>query len=333
MGKRYSHLTLIQRSILDRMLAQRVKKTIIAKHLGVHVSTIYREIKCNSVKDKQLYKTVTYYCSYRANKKYLRRRDRLSKLEQDHELRAFVCSKLRGSWSPWQIEWQLKYHERHLPTITHETIYRYIYGHWALRKQFTPYLRRRRPTRIKHRSRKSRTMSDHHISKRSEAINNRKEFGHWECDLMLFSKGTKTNLITLVERQSRFLLAIKNDNKRARPTAIEIIKALTMIKKQVVSITFDQGTEFSDFELIKSCLNTDVYFCTPASPNEKGGIENRNGVLRTVYPRDHDMASVSQADIDSVLESINSRPMLCLDYESPKTVFNRQRGFSDDISQ
>ena len=148
---------------------------------------------------------------------------------------------------------------------------------------------------------------------------------------MVFAKGVKTNLITLVERQSRFLLAIKNDNMQAKPTAMAIIQALKMIKKHVASITFDQGSEFADFASIRSCLGADVYFCTPASPEEKGGIENRNGVLRTVYPRNCEISAVSQDDIDSVLDSINSRPMLCLDYMSPRMVFDRQREFANEI--
>ncbi len=51
MGKCYSHLTEIHRGILSRMLDQRVKKSAIAKHLGVDVSTIYRELKRNSCRD------------------------------------------------------------------------------------------------------------------------------------------------------------------------------------------------------------------------------------------------------------------------------------------
>ncbi len=314
------------------MLDQRVKKPAIAKHLGVDVSTIYRELKRNSCRDEQRFKSVTYYCPYRAEKKYLKRRQRASKLEENHELRAFVCSKLRGSWSPWQIEWQLKYHEPGLANITHETIYRYIYGHWTSRMEFTRYLRRRRPTRIKHGSRKKRIMSEYSISNRPELVNKREEFGHWECDLMVFAKGVKTNLITLVERQSRFLLAIKNANKQARPTALAIIHALKGRKELVSSITFDQGSEFADFALIKLCLDADVYFCTPASPEEKGGIENRNGVLRTVYQRDCDIVSVSQDDIDLVLDSINTRPMLCLNFQSPQMVFERQKDFANEIN-
>ncbi len=331
MGKNYSHLNVIQRGIMSRMLEQRIKKSVIAKHLGVHVSTIYREIKRNLCTNKRHYKTVTYYCPYRANKKYLKRRDRPSKLEKNQTLREFVCSKLRGRWSPWQIEWQLKHHEPHLPAITHETIYRFIYSHWTLRHELTPYLRRKRRTRVKHGCRKKRIMSEYSISKRSQAVNNREEFGHWECDLMVFSKGVKVNLITLVERQSRFLLAIRNDNKQAKPTAMAIVTALKRLKQHVLSITFDQGSEFADFASVKACLDTEVYFCTPASPQEKGGIENRNGVLRTVYQRDCDIISIAQSDIDLILKSINARPMLCLDYDSPQMVFDRQRGYINEL--
>ena len=323
MGKSYSHLTAIRRSILSRMLDQKVTKTRIAKHLGVHVSTIYREIKRNSTIDVQLYKTVTYYAPYFAERKYLKRRKKPSKLAQNKTLREFVNCKLRGSWSPWQIEWQLKYNEPELPNVSHEAIYRYIYGHWKTRKEFTPYLRRKRPARIKQGSRKKRLMSLHHISLRPEAANSREEFGHWECDLMMFGKGRKTNFITLVERKSRYLIAIKNDNKQARPTAMAIIHALKLIKRHVASITFDQGSEFADFKSISSCLEADMYFCTPGSPEEKGGIENRNGVLRTSYSRDCEISGVSQANIDQTLESINTRPMSCLRFMSPQMVFER----------
>lgn len=332
MGKCYSHLSVIKRSILKKMLEQGVKKVDIARHLGVHVSTIYREIKRNTYTEKQSYKTISYYCSYFAQKKYINRRQRESKLSGNKALREFVFSKLRASWSPWQIEWQLKYDEPDLPSLSHETIYRYIYSHWKNRYQFTPYLRRKHRTRVKRSQKKQRIMSKYHISLRPESVNNRQDFGHWECDLMHFQKGTKTNLITLVERKSRFLIAIKNENKQARPTALAIINALKKLKKHVSSITFDQGSEFYDFGIISSCLGSKVYFCSPGSPEEKGAIENRNGVLRTLYPRSCDISHISQSDIDAALSSINMRPMMCLDYKSPQKVFNSQREFSDELS-
>lgn len=102
-----------------------------------------------------------------------------------------------------------------------------------------------------------------------------------------------------------------------------IIHALKRVKKHVKSITFDQGSEFADFKSICDCLGTEAYFCTPGSPEEKGGIENRNGVLRTVYPRNYEIGKVTQAELTNMSELINSRPMLCLHYRSPKIVYSK----------
>lgn len=321
MGKHYSHLTLIDRNILERMLSQGCKKVFIAKHLGVSLSTVYREIKRNSQFNPR--NNQSYYLGWRAQHRYISKRKRPNRLSQDKRLCALVHKKLRAGWSPWQIEWHLKHHAIGHPVITHETIYRYIYSHWRIRNELTPYLRRKHISRIKHGHRKKRVMNHFHISKRAEIINERGVFGHWECDLMIFKQGVKYNLITLMERWSRYTMAIKNVDRKSRSTAIALISALKGLKAHVKSITFDQGSEFSQFELVKACLETEIYFCTPGSPQEKGGVENRNGVIRTVFPRAHNIRLTSQAEIDGVLDAINERPMLCLNYRSPKALFEQ----------
>ena len=106
MGKYYRQLTYHDRNIIQRMLCDRCSKVKIAKHLGVNVSTIYREINRNKSAHPRTGKM--YYESYFAHKRYLGRRSRESRLEADHELRKFVCQKLKERWSPQQIEWHLK---------------------------------------------------------------------------------------------------------------------------------------------------------------------------------------------------------------------------------
>ncbi|MEO8963277.1 MAG: hypothetical protein ABI370_01195 [Gammaproteobacteria bacterium] len=81
-------------------------------------------------------------------------------------------------------------------------------------------------------------------------MNDRSEFGHWEAYLMIFKRGRKTNFITLRERKSRFMIAIKNENKEAIGTAFAMIKTLTKIKTSIKSITFDQGSEFKRYEWV-----------------------------------------------------------------------------------
>ena len=125
---------------------------------------------------------------------------------------------------------------------------------------------------------------------------------------MVFKKGVKQNLIALVERQTRFTMAIKNDNKMASNTAIAIIKALTPIKHAIKSITFAQGVEFNRYSWIQSCLNAKIYFCDPGSPYQKGSIENRNGVIRTLYKRNYNIADLKQSELNTQIQLINDRP-------------------------
>ena len=141
---------------------------------------------------------------------------------------------------------------------------------------------------------------------------------------MIFQRGVKQNLITLVERMTRFTIAIKNDNKQTKPTILAIIKRLTRFKSHVKSITFDQGSEFSCFHWLEESLEADIYFCDPASPHQKGSIENRNGVIRTILPRNHDILALRQTTLDQLVNGINARPMRCLGFDSPASCFAKE---------
>lgn len=139
---------------------------------------------------------------------------------------------------------------------------------------------------------------------------------------MLFNKGIKTNLITLRERKCRYIIAIKNENREASSTAIALISTISKIKHHVRSIIFDQGSEFRKYEWIKDCIGADIYFCEPASPEQKGCIENGNGNIRIEFQRDYDIKQLKQKSIDKVIKSINNRPMKCLDYLTPSELFS-----------
>jgi IS30 family transposase len=324
MGKQYCHLTEKDRAFLSMMLTKRYSKSKIAQILGVHRSTIYREIKRNSWKHR--YSDSTDYSSLTAHKKYLSRRKRLCHLEKNKDLREYVSKKLLQGWSPWQIEGRLRRDSLSIGMISHESIYRYIYSDYEIRNRYFKKLRRKHFLRIKRHMRKPRIPKEYLIDKRPSAINNREDFGHWECDLMIFKRGIKENIITLRERLSRFVLIIKNQNKTASGTALAIISSLKKIKPWIKSITFDQGSEFKKYQWIKDCLETDVYFCHAAAPYEKGAIENANGVIRTELPRHYDISTLKQKDIVKLATEINGRPLCCLDYETPEERFRHFTG-------
>ncbi|MDF1795131.1 MAG: IS30 family transposase [Coxiellaceae bacterium] len=253
--KKYKQLSRLQRVLLSTMLRKGYSKSKIATNLGVHRPTIYREINRNSWISAS---KVSYYTPQHAQGKYIRRRKKKIKLLGNKTLRQYVESRLLSGWSPWQIEGRLKYENQGRSIISHETIYRYIYSDYGIRNRFYKKLRRKHFSRVKHGSRKKRYPADIMISNRSDAINNRSVFGHWEGDLMIFKRGIRGNLITLRERKSRLLVAVKNNDKSAKGTAINIISTLKNIKDQVKSITFDQGSEFMKYPWIKDCLEADI---------------------------------------------------------------------------
>jgi transposase, IS30 family len=324
MNKKYQHLTDQDRIFLRIMLEKRYPKGKIAEILGVHRSTIYREIKRNSC--THWYSERKFYLSHFAQEKYLKRRKRVFKLHKDNMLKEYVHSKLKCGWSPWQIEGRLKLENAGQCIIFHETIYRYIYSDYGIRNIFYQKLRRKHVWRIKRNSRKPRVPKDILIHNRPDKINKREEFGHWEGDLMMFKQGIKGNLITLRERKTRFMIAIKNIDKTASGTAITLISTIKKFKKHLKSITFDQGSEFNKYQWIKECFGTEIYFCEPASPYQKGAIENGNGVIRAELPRSYDMATLKQKHVAQLVNEINNRPLKCLGYKTPQEIFQQSMG-------
>lgn len=325
MGSKYKQLTDQDRVFIDIMLSKRYPKAKIATILNVHPSTIYREIKRNSV--KFAWEAERYYYAASAQAATIGRCKRGTKLETDKQLRQYVHEKLAAGWSPYQIEGRLKGEGNGRCIISHESIYRYIYSDKKRQYLLFKCLRRKHRHRVKRGHRKSRVPQELLIGYRPESINNRSEFGHWECDLMVFKYGIKGNLITLRERTTRYLLAIKNENKKAEGTAMAIIKTIAKIKPYVKSITFDQGGEFQKFGWIRECIDTDIYFCDPASPQQKGAIENANGVMRIEYPRAYNIDSERQADLNKTTNNINNRPLKCLNYQSPSEAFQKITGY------
>lgn len=325
MGTKYRHLTEQDRIFLRIMLEKHYPKAKIAKILKVHRSTIYREIKRNSWKHWAS-KTRHYTC-FSAQRYYLERRKRPLKLQSNKVLRIYVHAKLKVGWSPWQIEGRLKRENNGTCIISHETIYRYIYSDYGIRNRFYKKLRRKHFHRIKQQNRKRRIPRELSIHQRPKSINDRSEFGHWECDLMIFKRGIKANLITLRERKTRFSVAIKNLNKTAKGTALALISTLKHLKLHIKSMTFDQGSEFQKYNWIRNCLESDIYFCDPASPHQKGAIENINGVIRAELPRHYALDTLSQSDIMLLINEINARPLKCLNYQTPEEVFSEYTGF------
>ena|SRR5207253_2830062 len=169
MNKTYRHLSEQDRIFLRIMLEKRYSKGKISEILGVHRSTIYRELKRNCF--KHWHSNTDIYWSDTAHKNYLDRRKRKGKLDKDDNLKDYVHSKLKSGWSPWQIEGRLKLENSEQCIISHETIYRYIYSDYGIRNIFYQKLRRKHFWRVKRNARKPRVPKDMLINNRPDIIN------------------------------------------------------------------------------------------------------------------------------------------------------------------
>jgi len=199
------------------------------------------------------------------------------------------------------------------PRVSHTTIYA------ALRDGLIPGCSRKKHLRRRGRRKYTRGVTatiqpERVISQRSDEASGRLRFGDWEADLVVGGVG-KGCLLTCIERKSRYLVAVLSPDRKASTIRDAFSRALT--KYKVHTLTLDRGPEFAEFRKIEADLNTEIYFCDPHSPWQRGSNENINGALRFFFPKGTDFRDVSQAQVDFAVSMLNRKPRLCLDLPSP----------------
>ncbi|MFT9640375.1 IS30 family transposase, partial [Alcaligenes phenolicus] len=279
-------LTLAEREEISRSVVAGDSIRAIAIRLARAPSTISRELKRNGVMQ-----------GYRANNAdelawERARRPQVCKLVRNRELAQVVASKLRLQWSPEQIAGWLKhvYAVNRDYQVSHETIYRslYIQARGALKKELLEHLRRSRAMR---RSRHHTMKTDDHgricdtvpISERPATVDDRAIPGHWEGDLLFGSANSQ--IATLVERQSRFVMLVKVASKDTETVFNALIRHASKLPQELYkSPTWDRGKEMADHTRFTVATDIKVYFCDPQSPWQRGSNENTNGLLRQYFP-------------------------------------------------
>ena len=325
MGTRYSQLSLDERCEIYRLHADGKSLGFVAKALGRSKSTISRELCRNSGRK------VGYTVAWAMIQTRARRRRKLYKMERSSPLRDMVLDLLAMGWSPEQVAGRLE-REHGKPVISAESIYRYVYWRVNSHKENLHRLLPRGKYQRGWRGRKGGSSARYiegrvSIHERPETVGSRTEAGHWEADLMLFRKYGQAVLVAQ-ERVSRLLLASRQPNKGAQPVAQSLIAMLGRFKPEMRrSITFDNGSEFSQHMQVRKRLHLKTWFCDTHSPWQKGGVENAIGRMRRRLPRKSDLAMVSQEDFDDMVLAYNMTPRKCLGFLTPAeaffNVFNR----------
>ena len=313
-------LTLAEREEISRGLVASRSVRSMALALGRAPSTISREIGRNG--GSRWYRAAA--ADKRAWKQALRPKP--CKLAEHGQLRQAVAAKLERNWSPEQIAGWLK--RTHPGTeacqVSHETIYRslYVQARGVLKKELMLHLRSRRSIRrSRHATQKGRQIANAvSIRERPTSIEDRAVPGHWEGDLLCGSKNS--NIVTLVERQSRYVMLAKVPNRETQTVVNALIKQARKLPNELYkSLTWDRGKELADHQRFTMETKIAVYFCDPQSPWQRGSNENTNR-LRQYFPHGTDLSSYSQAHLNSVARQLNERPRKTLDFHTPVERFN-----------
>jgi IS30 family transposase len=310
----YTQLTQEQRYQIDALLKMGHNQTEMAECVGVHKSTISRELRRN--------KGLRGYRPKQAHQKALSRRNH-ARPRILPETWAVIVAKIRLEWSPEQISEWLK---RHVAVeISHEWIYQYILAdkraggtlHRHLRCQKK---RRKRYGSYDHRGKLPNRVS---IEKRPAVVDQRKRIGDWEVDTII-GKGHHQAIVSLTERKSRLVLLRKVDRRTADLVSDAVIDLLQPISERLHTITADNGKEFAEHEHISRELNTDFFFAHPFAAWERGTNENMNGLVRQYIPQEREFASITEHELLVITNRLNHRPRKCLDFMTPFEVFFEQ---------
>ncbi len=313
--RKYRRLTREDRITIERRLEQQKTQTEIADEIGVHRSSISREIRRN----KSLHGPYRWRGA-QAKVNSMRPGAFCYERKINGALEELIIQFLLTGLSPDQISRRLKL-ENSKWSISHESIYKWIYN---VAPEYKICLRWKSRRRNKRGVRKRRALTKFprkYIDERPAAANLRQECGHWERDLLEGRRGGPA-LLVIQDRVTRLTKIRKIVTKHA--DEINDATARALKGELVRSITNDNGVEFGQYEVLEKLLKAPVYYCHPYTSWERGSVENTNGLIRQFYPKHTDFTSVCYEDIQALENTINSRPRKTLGYRSAIEVHERK---------
>jgi IS30 family transposase len=317
-------LTVSEREEISRGVAAGEPVRRVASRLGRAPSTVSREIARHGGRLR-----------YRAGEADKRawangRRPQVCKLAGNRVLAGLVAEKLEQEWSPEQIAGWLKarFPDDQTMRVSHETIYLslFVQTRGALKRELVSHLRRRgslrRPRASKRSNGQGRIVDAVSIRERPAEADDRAVPGHWEGDLLAGS--ANSHVATLVERHSRFLMLIAVDRKDTSTVTQALAKHVLRLPEQLrASLTWDRGMEMAEHARFTIATDVKVYFCDPQSPWQRGSNENTNGLLRQYLPKGSDLSKLSQPELDTIANKLNTRPRETLSFQTPADTLNQ----------
>lgn len=330
MTKMYKQLNLKQRYKIEAYLSAGKTQTQMATLLGVHKSTISRELKRNTPKrgvgakeyfgEKAHAKTQKRHAE---KPKHLKFTPALkARMKQMIEVKKYSPELVKATWDREGVD-----------GVSHETMYKYI---WECKrtnkrknspfKHISRHLKhgKRRRKRGNYKSSRGAIPNRVSIEKRPKIVDKRKRYGDVEVDLVM-GKNHKSALLVIVDRASLKIDIQRVTSKNATEITKKIIKRMQKYPA-LKTMTFDNDKAFVHHQKIAEALNIKTYFTRPYTSQDKGTIENRNGVIRQFFPKKTDFNLVSKSQIRNTEKELNNRPIRKFGYLTPNEVFLQLTG-------
>jgi IS30 family transposase len=318
----YYHLTKETRIKFSALLMAGLSLRQAAKLLGVHHTTLSRELQRN----RPVRNNFKYHPGDAHRKTTARRliaNQHFRKIVSDSRLAQIIIERISiWKWAPEQIAGWLKTYRRSL-YVCAQTIYDWVY---RFRQDLVSFLhcqkgklRRTRLAKVR-KDKRARLANVRSIANRPKYIQLRKSYGHWEGDTV-HGKGKTGYIATFVERKSGYLMAayLPASNYSSFSFANATAQCMNQIPASYrKTLTLDNGPEMKAPERIERATKMKVFYANPYHSWERGTNENTNGLLRYFFPKKTSFASLSQKDLDLAVNLINTRPRKRHNWRTPK---------------
>ena len=313
----YAHLTRSQRYQIEALKQANIAVNRIAHKLGVHRSTVYRELRRGGRK-RQAY--VAWYAQEAAERRI--RRSAANHRTKPAALWRVVQRLIRLGWSPEQAHGYLERFDH--PLVSVPAIYAHLRRHRRRGGLLYEHLRfGRKHHRWGRHGTGGMDPNRPSIHSRPAAAEQRTAPGHWEGDTLVGGRdapGNPHRLLSLVERHSRYLCLRRPEGGWSVSAKVAKTTTYALRRLPLHSITFDNGSEFADYRIIEKALNCKIYFADTHSPWQRGTCENTIGLVRQYVPKGTSGAHLSKAQIRTIQYKLNNRPRKCLGFKTPAEV-------------
>lgn len=311
--KKWQHLSASERSEISILKRKNYSLRAIAKALHRSVSSISDELKRNRVHgvyDPQKAAHKAYVC--RRESKYQGMR-----IVENPRLQTFVEEHLYDDQSPQNIAGRIRKHEKRLPSISKDSVYRFIRSVYG--RKIESYRHGRKKKRVHPRGRATSLSARTFIDKRPTHINARRRVGDAEADFIVSGRSGRGILLVVVDRTLRTAFI----EQILTVSASNMHQAFLRIQKrfpELRTITTDNDILFRKHQILAELLGVRIYFCHPYHSWEKGTVENANGVIRKDIPKGADISRYSKKFIRKIEDKLNRRFLDCLEHRTPGEV-------------